>query len=199
MIIAPLFAGDTNINLMKLQHELYSEVSFWIVNKAREIYLSAGKIFDPLDPRVKTVEENKYYDHRTIQHAHDIIAAIYRQKNQSTQLDMFYLQSSSAKHHQEKYGYCKKDISEEVWEHSSTWNLFYMDMVVELCKNSDFVRNVMVATVLSPNSDEGYIAEKKVQEHILKLNEISLAEDGYHLKFPTPLYEHLDETGVDQN
>ena len=57
MIIAPLFGNDTNKNLMCLQHEMYSDVSILIVSKAREIYLAAGKIFDPFDPRYKIVEE----------------------------------------------------------------------------------------------------------------------------------------------
>ena len=78
MIVGDSFAGDTNVKLMWIQHDLYRELVVYLFTQARERYSAAvrlGGVNTELRLRVATVEG---FDHRVLQGAHDKIAAYYR-------------------------------------------------------------------------------------------------------------------------
>ena len=78
MIVGDSFAGDTNVKLMWIQHDLYRELVVYLFTQARERYSAAVRLVGvntELRLRVATVEG---FDHRVLQGAHDKIAAYYR-------------------------------------------------------------------------------------------------------------------------
>ena len=74
MIVASFFRGDDDTDVMWLQHDVYGEALGIITSICQEYTHLAHQILDDWDDW----EFVARFDHRTLQYAHDIIAATWR-------------------------------------------------------------------------------------------------------------------------
>ena len=75
MIVGRCFHGDDGNDVMWLQHDVYNEALGIISGICQEYTNLAHRILDADPPRLETITS---YDHRTLQRAHDTIAAAWR-------------------------------------------------------------------------------------------------------------------------
>ena len=79
MYIIPLFEGDVDMKVASKQHDVYPQALGIIVSKCNLYTEFARSLLNDADhPEWGTVE---YFDHRTLQHAHDLLAAAWRFRN----------------------------------------------------------------------------------------------------------------------
>jgi len=78
MIIAPRFEGDTHKRVMVIQHDVYRDILWQLYGKAREKYLQAERTLGLKTVPGILIKPQLSYDHRVMQHAHDLIAARFR-------------------------------------------------------------------------------------------------------------------------
>ena len=95
MIICPKFDGDDWLELQRAQHDIYGE-ALWILNsRCMRGYKSSVAMthsFD--DPIYDTLKEMPArIDHRTLQNAHDHLAAAWRKENRFVQPDLLIQQT----------------------------------------------------------------------------------------------------------
>jgi hypothetical protein len=78
MIVGYAFPDDENKALKEVQFQLYGQILWRLFSKPRERYLDACRLVEVdtgLAARVRAMDS---FDHRTLQDAHDLIAAWYR-------------------------------------------------------------------------------------------------------------------------
>ena len=75
MIVGKRFHGDDDNDVMWLQHDVYNEALGIISGICQEYTNLAHRILDDNPPRLEAITS---YDHRTLQRAHDTIAAAWR-------------------------------------------------------------------------------------------------------------------------
>lgn len=78
MIVAPVFDGDNNETIMKIQHKLYYENLNFMVLSAKGIYKNALELLDINNSILMNKLNFESFDHRAFQIHHDIIAAYFR-------------------------------------------------------------------------------------------------------------------------
>ena len=90
MYVYPVFRGDDNSALQKVQSDAYSEAIGYMVHEAVTQYFNAEKFLNTkttLGDKIREEEKESLrrggtgkfsFDHRTIQNAHDVIAGNYR-------------------------------------------------------------------------------------------------------------------------
>jgi hypothetical protein len=85
MFVGSKFPGDKNDILMKVQSDLYGELLGFLHSYPRERYLCACRLVQSRPELAKRVETETTFDYRTLQGAHDHIAAWFRflQKDKS--------------------------------------------------------------------------------------------------------------------
>lgn len=86
MIVSSKFKNDNNERTMWLQHDRYALLVVELFKTARRKYLSAEIMLDVVTDLGSIVKSIDGFDHRTLQEAHDIIAASFR-LNYVDQLD----------------------------------------------------------------------------------------------------------------
>jgi hypothetical protein len=87
MGIADLFDGDNNFHVMVLQHEVYSQAQWTIVLPCQEYMAFACRLFGDIREEEMGVNVEQF-DHRTLQRAHDILAAVWRFKFRANLLQL---------------------------------------------------------------------------------------------------------------
>lgn len=76
--MAPRFNGDNNFFVMKIQHDEYGNMIVNLLENSKNEY-SHFEWNAMIDPKLmKRIQTKKYFDHRVLQWAHDIIAGVYR-------------------------------------------------------------------------------------------------------------------------
>ena len=92
MWIVPLFDGD-DMEVAGKQHDVYSE-ALWIIAGQCNLYAEfARRVLDDADhPEWGTVES---CDHRTIQNSHDLLAAVWRFRNDFQQAVLPFVDKKS--------------------------------------------------------------------------------------------------------
>ena len=79
MIVAPFFKGDMDMEVASKQHDVYGQALWIIVSKCHRYTEFARSLLNDADhPEWGTVE---HFDHRTLQHGHDLLAAVWRFRN----------------------------------------------------------------------------------------------------------------------
>ena len=79
MYVIPIFEGDVDMEVASKQHDVYPQALGIIVSKCNLYTEFARSLLNDADhPEWGTVE---YFDHRTLQHAHDLLAAAWRFRN----------------------------------------------------------------------------------------------------------------------
>ena len=92
MWIVPIFDGD-DMKVAGQQHDVYSE-ALWIIVRQCNLHAEfARRVLDDADhPEWGTVES---FDHRTLQHAHDLLAAVWRFRNDFQQAVLPFVDKKS--------------------------------------------------------------------------------------------------------
>ena len=67
--------------LMQMQHEIYGEMIAYMFGSARRRYQEAAMLLDVKTDLSESLIDQYSVDHRTLQRAHDLIAAYYRFKH----------------------------------------------------------------------------------------------------------------------
>ena len=76
MIIARLFTGDADMEVASKQHDVYGQALWIIVSKCHRYTEFARSLLNDADhSEWGTVER---FDHRVLQHGHDLLAAVWR-------------------------------------------------------------------------------------------------------------------------
>ena len=79
MIIARLFTGDADMEVASKQHDVYGQALWIIVSKCHRYTEFARSLLNDADhSEWGTVER---FDHRVLQHGHDLLAAVWRFRN----------------------------------------------------------------------------------------------------------------------
>jgi hypothetical protein len=146
MWVGTEFPGDTNKPLKGVQFGLYWELLPILQSRPRDRYLAACRLVQ-MDTELATLLRTMDgFDHRTLQDAHDLIAAWFR----FSQDDGGQLRLGETDE-----GYLERLAAE--------WRAFFEDEVNRLSADDDFGRAVLVASAFG-NTEEGYAAEAQLRE-----------------------------------
>ena len=93
MWVLPRFDGDVDMEVAEKQNDVYGQV-LWIIVRQCNLYAEfARRVLDDADhPEWGTVES---FDHRTLQRAHDLLAAVWRFRNDFRQSDLPFVDKNS--------------------------------------------------------------------------------------------------------
>ena len=142
------FAGDDNKTLKMAQFQLYWDLLPLLFLRARDRYLNACRLIEvetELGNRAKAMDQ---FDRRTIQDAHDLIAAWYRfSRDDGGQL---------------RLGESPDDYESRL---AREWRHFFEAEVSRLVSIDEFTRDILRATVFA-NTNSGRAAEASVCERL---------------------------------
>lgn len=148
MIVGTKFAGDENKTLKDLQHAMYGELLWWLFIAPRDRYLSASRLLRMETDLSKQLHAMTGFDHRTLQSAHDIIAAYFRFRwPDSAQLLL--------------------DEQEDAYRVrlGDTWRDFFREEVTALTADDEFTRAICTATAFG-NKEAGLAAEAWLEQFL---------------------------------
>ncbi len=94
MIVAPCF-DDDSVEVAWLQHDVYGQALDIIVRECRDSARQAAAILGLASP--PCVEGDLTYDHRTLQDAHDLLAAAWRYRANAAQRELDFKQDVPAR------------------------------------------------------------------------------------------------------
>ena len=141
MMVGSEFPGDNNDTLMNVQHAVYSEMVVRLFTAPRDRYLVAAALLRLDTELVGRLRSMNGFDHRTLQLAHDRIAAFFRfSRDDGGQLQ---LGESEADYHRRL---------EEAWRE------FVQSEVGRLTTDDEFVRAICTAAAFG-NKEPGVAAE----------------------------------------
>jgi len=79
VIVCERFPGDTNGELMNVQHDVYGWALGQLFESARAVYLHSARVIGIDTPLTQSLETSDgRFDHRVLQEAHDLLAARFR-------------------------------------------------------------------------------------------------------------------------
>jgi hypothetical protein len=87
MSVRSLFDGDDDLQTAWEQHDVYGEALGVILRECRHFISLASDLLDTQKP-IPGIGDLKV-DHRTLQEAHDILAAVWRHRTNSVQPELF--------------------------------------------------------------------------------------------------------------
>ena len=140
MIVGPEFHGDNNRTLMNVQHGVYCEMVVRLFTGPRDRYRAAAALLradSELSERLRSMDG---FDHRTLQLAHDRIAAFFRFSDDGGQL---------------RLGESEADYRRRLEE---AWREFVQSEVGRLTADDEFTRAICTATAFG-NKEPGVAAE----------------------------------------
>jgi len=162
MIKVPRFDGDNNDKLLNVQHDAYWDLVAWLFETARRRYLEAARLLRAEDDLTKAVQEKTTFDHRTLQDAHDLIAAHYR----FTHDDGGQLRIG-------------EDADGYRLRLRKAWDGFFRSEVRALVQDDEIALAMVKATVYE-NQKDGYSAESRVE---------CLLNERYHEMSESPAWD----------
>lgn len=148
MIVAKVYSADNNETLKNVQHNLYMRLMPVIFQKPRERFLKAARLVEADPSFIKNLEKITSFDHRTLQNAHDIIAARYRYlKDDFGQMSLFCNLSQEDRYRRD-------------------WSQWFHEEIDSLIDYDTFIR-ATVKAVAFQNSKQGYKAENDLGEFLV--------------------------------
>lgn len=148
MIVSSMYPGDENYHLKNVQHDLYNRHVVAIFDAARLALCVANNL---LGTKLLIAEKAgciEYIDHRSLQAAHDIMAAAYRYRHDDGGQLLLW------------------DDQGQYTRYASAWADWFRRQLDELAKYPDFVRPTVEA-VLFKNSPMGYFAEDALSDMLI--------------------------------
>ena len=79
MWVTPLFDDDADMDVASKQHDVYSDALWIIVSQCNRYTEFARRLLDDAHHSEWVTVDR--FDHRTLQHAHDLLAAVWRFRN----------------------------------------------------------------------------------------------------------------------
>jgi hypothetical protein len=149
MSVGTEFPGDTNEALKHVQFRLYGEMLVRLYSRFRDRYLDACRLVQIDTDLANRLRSMEFFDHRTLQDIHDLIAAWFR-----------FSQDDGGQLHLGETDDAYKDRL------ATEWRTFFEEQIVRLGSGDEFARNVLIAVAFG-NTDRGYAAEDQLRE-ILK-------------------------------
>jgi hypothetical protein len=158
MLVFSYFDGDDNENLKDMQYEMYSYAISTIFEEVQQMYLyNSFSILYLSEEEIRKADEITRYDHRMIQTAHDVIAAVFRFRAQEGIFEkgLFEEDNDQIK---ESYRWIYRDtnflenILHNYLHYTVKWWTFIIDTVK---RNIPLVRELVLATRLKCNDDSG--------------------------------------------
>lgn len=175
MIVVPYFEGDKSNQITKVQFEMYSYVSDSMRSVVRYHFLdhnSARKFFSPEQIVVYLKNENR--DHRIMQGAHDLIAAVFRYRYKQGQFRKELFDSNKQIIDYFKRIYVNIDflsrVPEEWWYLTKSWHSYAVE---SFNIHYDLIREMGYAHFvfdLDTQREERRIAEYNAACAIIKRN-----------------------------
>ena len=93
MYVIPFFEGDVDMEVARKQHDVYPQALRIIVSKCNLYAEFSRSLLDDADhPEWGTVDS---FDHRTLQHAHDLLAAVWRFRNDFRQPGLAFVDKNA--------------------------------------------------------------------------------------------------------
>jgi hypothetical protein len=139
------FPGDNNRTLMEVQHGVYSEMVARLFAGPRERYLAAAALLGIENDLSKRLRSMNSFDHRTLQLAHDRIAAFFRFSDDGGQLQLSESESDYRRRLEE------------------AWREFVLSEVGRFTTDDEFASAVCTATAFA-NKERGFAAERWLDE-----------------------------------
>ncbi len=151
MIIAGKFNGDNWLELQRAQHQVYGEALNILRYENEKSYKAATFILmvdeDPIYDSIFSLRHP--IDHRTMQDAHDHMAAVWRKKNRYLQPDLF-IEATVEDMAKDWLEWLRKEVS--MWSRDCPW----------------LVRMVCLI-IVQQNVKRGYEAEEALQLELERL------------------------------
>lgn len=148
MWVGTEFSGDDNKTLKEVQFKVYGEMLLRLFSRPRDRYLDAARLIQVETDMAVRVRAMDGFDHRTLQTAHDLIAAWYR-----------YSQDDGG---QLRLGESPDDYEKRLLQ---DWREFFQQEVAYLTLQDEFTRDILTAVVFS-NTERGYSAEAGAREYL---------------------------------
>lgn len=141
MFVGSEFPGDDNRALMDVQHAVYGEMVGRLSSGPRDRYLTAARLLRIDNELVQKLRSMTSFDHRTVQGAHDRIAAYSRfRRDDGGQLQL---------------GETDAEYRERL---EREWRAFFQEEMEPLTADDEFTRAVCAATSCG-NKEPGRVAE----------------------------------------
>lgn len=146
MWVVPLFDDDVDMEIAWMQHDVYSDALWTIVSQCNRYTEFARRLLDDANlPEWVAIDS---FDHRTLQHAHDLLAAVWRFRNNLRQPGLPFV---------------AKDSLDEVQD---LWLSWLRREVAAWIDYPDRVRLVRVI-LANQNTPLGHMAESQLSLNIL--------------------------------
>ena len=119
-----------------------------LFSHARDRYLDACRLVEVETDLALRLKEMHYFDHRTLEDAHDLIAAWFRFSGDTS-------------------GQLRLEEAPEAYELrlAKDWHDFFGREIGRLIESDEFTRNVLTAAVFA-NTDRGYAAEASTRAYL---------------------------------
>ena len=141
MWVGTEFAGDSNQTLKDVQFRLYAEMLVRLFSRPRDRYLDACRLVQVETEMAVRARAMDGFDHRTLQDAHDLIAAWYRfSRDDGGQL---------------RLGESQDDYEKRL---AQDWREFFEQEVAHLTRSDEFTRDILSAAVFG-NTDQDDAAQ----------------------------------------
>jgi hypothetical protein len=141
MMVGSEFPGDNNDTLMDVQHAAYGEMVVRLFTAPRDRYLAAAALLRVDDKLSEQLRSMDGFDHRTLQLAHDRIAAFFRFAHDDG--GQLQLGETDADYRQRQ---------------ADSWRAFVQSEVERLTTDNEFTRAICTATAFG-NKEPGVAAE----------------------------------------
>jgi hypothetical protein len=192
MHVFEYFEGDKTDWVYEAQYEMYEYVSSTIGRIIRNHFIDSSKAriyFRPVQIEAFRLNENN--DHRIIQEAHDLIAAVFRYRYKQGQFrkELFDLNNEQLKDYFDDL-YIDTDflakIPEDAWYLTKSWRTYAIDFVG---KNYDIIRELGYVIFL-------YDPETQREERNTAINNISLSVIKENMDVPWLGFYHEMRTQI---
>ncbi|MBN9658798.1 MAG: hypothetical protein J0H49_11515 [Acidobacteria bacterium] len=148
MMVNPEFPGDNNHVVMDIQHSMYNEIVVRLFTGPRDRYLAAATLLRVEDELSQALRDMNGFDHRTLQLAHDRMAAWFRfAHDDGGQLQL---------------GESELDYSKRM---EALWRDFACSEVTSLARDDEFTRAICTAAAFG-NRSRGVAAERWIGQFL---------------------------------
>jgi hypothetical protein len=148
MMVGSEFPGDNNKTLMDVQHTAYGEMVVRLFTGPRDRYLAAAALLRVDDKLTGHLRSMDGFDHRTLQLAHDRIAAFFRFAHDDG--GQLQLGETDADYRQRQ---------------ADSWRAFVQSEVERLTTDDEFTRAICTATAFG-NKEPGVAAERWLDQFL---------------------------------
>jgi len=142
------FPFDKNYLLEQAQQEEKNALLIVLIEQVKNNYLLRYNPLGLVDSSISKIINTKTYSFEEVSVLYDEMAAIYRYKNCSNQLELLF----DGRDHLEKY---KED-----------WALSFKEWIDDFCVSKNFLKAVLEATIFYPEDRQAQLAYSRLKNFI---------------------------------